>query len=509
MDLSKQQSDKSADDGNHVEKLQREGTHATYIPPDDVLRLSEEHRQYLLQRHGTLELDPIPDYGDADPYNWPKRTKIINLILVAFHAMMATFTASSIQSAFENISMDLHVSLQRTSYLTSLQIAILGGAPLFWRPISTRYGRRPVFLISLLCSLAGNIGCANSHSFATMALCRAITAFFIAPAAAIGSAVVQETFFKRDRGTYMGVWTLMVTVGVPIAPFIFGFVVQRVNYRWVYYILAITNGVQFLLYAVLGPESRYIRKGVAHKGSTFRQEFLQFRRIDPSPIRAVEFIQPLFLGRHPSVLIPACAYSMVFLFASVMITVEVPQLFGQKFQFGPQALGLQFLGVVIGSILGELVTGRTSDYWMRRKQSSLNGGRAPPEHRLWLIYVGYLLAVCGIIVFLVQINNAPPLHWNVTPIVGAAIAAAGSQIVTTIAITYAVDSFPDEAAGVGVFITFVRQIWGFIGPFWFPQMFEEIGLPASAGVAVALIAGVSILPTILLQLLKGRRSSRS
>lgn len=37
---------------------------------DGVAALSEEHRQYLLARHGTLDLDPIPDMTDADPYNW-------------------------------------------------------------------------------------------------------------------------------------------------------------------------------------------------------------------------------------------------------------------------------------------------------------------------------------------------------------------------------------------------------------------------------------------------------
>ena len=35
--------------------------------------LSQEHRDYLLKRHGTLDLDPIPDMKDADPYNWSVR----------------------------------------------------------------------------------------------------------------------------------------------------------------------------------------------------------------------------------------------------------------------------------------------------------------------------------------------------------------------------------------------------------------------------------------------------
>jgi MFS family permease len=153
--------------------------------------------------------------------------------------MMSTFTAAAIIPAYEIIAADLGSSLQRTTYLTSLQIAILGVAPLFWRPLSNRFGRRPIFLLSLICSFAGNIGCAKSRNYAQMAACRAIVAFFISPAAAIGSAVVTESFFKKDRARYMGIWTLMVTLGVPVSPLIFGFVTNNVGYRWIYWILAI------------------------------------------------------------------------------------------------------------------------------------------------------------------------------------------------------------------------------------------------------------------------------
>jgi MFS family permease len=81
----------------------------------------------------------------------------------------------------------------------------------------------------------------KAPSYASMAVCRAIVAFFISPAAAIGSAVVAETFFRKDRARYMGVWTLIVTLGVPVSPFIFGFVAYHVNYRWIFWILAIVR----------------------------------------------------------------------------------------------------------------------------------------------------------------------------------------------------------------------------------------------------------------------------
>jgi MFS family permease len=490
--------DIAANDLQHKEDLEHAATHGTYLGEEEASHLSEEHRQYLIRRHGTLDIDPLPTMSDADPYNWPTWKKVLNLVFVAFHACMCAFAASAIIPAYEIIAEDLGVSLQRTSYLTSLQIAILGGAPLFWRPLSTRYGRRPIFIISLIGSMAFNIGCAKSQTYGAMAACRALQAFFISPPNAIGSAVVVETFFKKERARYMGVWTVMITIGIPLAPLIFGFVTTHVGYRWIYWILAIINGVQAVLYGLFGPETRFIRHGNVKHATTgwaaWKEQYLKFRRIDPTPITAMEFVSPLRLAKYPCIMIPAASYAMVFLFASVLTTVEIPQLFGEKFHFNAQQLGLQFLGLIIGSIIGEQIGGHSSDLWMRGRAKRIAPRKTAPEFRLWLSYFGILLTICGMVVFLVRIQQAPEGQWNVTPIVGAGIAAAGNQIVTTVLITYAVDCYPDEAGSIGVFITFVRQTWGFIGPFWFPDMFESVGVANSAGIVVALLVGVSLVP---------------
>jgi len=127
--------------------------------------------------------------------------------------MMTTFMAAGVIPAFELFSVEFGISLTKASYLTSIQILILGFSPLFWKPISNRFGRRPIWLISTLGSMVCNIGCAESHSYASQVVTRILSAFFISPAIAISSAVVTETFFARERGQKMGIWTLMVTLG--------------------------------------------------------------------------------------------------------------------------------------------------------------------------------------------------------------------------------------------------------------------------------------------------------
>ncbi|KAJ5230768.1 hypothetical protein N7489_011476 [Penicillium chrysogenum] len=473
------------------------------IFPEPAALLSESHKSYLLERHGTLDLDPIPSMDPADPYNWPSWKKSTNLGLVAFHACMGTFTAAAIICAYEDIAEDLGVSIQRVSYLTSLQIAILGGAPLFWKPLSHRFGRRPIFLLSLVLSCACNIGCAKSTNYASMAACRALVSLFISPAMAIGSVVVTETFFKHERARYMGVWTLMVTLGVPVGPFIFGFVTQRVGYRWIYWILATTNAVEFILYIFFGPETRYIGADVQSRSSAFKTQYLSLRRIDPTPFKVTEFWHPLTLFTNIPVMLAAIAYSMVFLFASVLNSVEVPQLLQSKFELNAQQLGLLFLGLIIGSLLGEQLGGFMSDMWMNTRARRI--GRKPaPEFRLWLSYIGFLLTIAGMVVFLVCTEQATAGKLDVRPVVGTGVAAFGNQVVTTVLTTYAVDLYPQDAGSVGVFINFVRSTWGFIGPFWFTSMFESVGIANSSGVVTALIVGASFIPTMLLHW-KGNR----
>jgi MFS family permease len=433
--------------------------------------------------------------------------------------MMTTFIAAGIIPAYEAISEDLGCSLQKTSYLTSMQILVLGFGPLFWKPVSNRYGRRPVWLLSVLSSGVCNIGCAVSHSYGAMAACRCLVAFFISPAMAIGSGVVVESYFKVQRATKMGLWTLMVTLGPPTGPFLMGFVAYHVGYRWIYWIFAITNAVQFIAYLFFSPETRYVRTSEQAGAAatiarpSFKNSYLTFKRIDPAPFRMVEFVEPLFLARYMSVLLPTIAYSIVFGFASVFLTVEIPQIFLPKFHFNAQQIGLQFLGMIIGSVIGEQLAGPLSDFWMRRaKAERMKRGKSSlvkPEHRLWLSYFGYLLAMVGLIVFGVRTAQAKENHWNVTPIVGIALAAVGNQVVTTICMTYMVDTHPSQSSSVGVFVNVWRSTWGFICPFWLPDMVESIGIGGSGGLTAGIIFAVSVLPTVFVQFFGSKKHSRT
>ena len=80
--------------------------------------------------------------------------------------MMGPFIAGAIIPSFEAIAHDLHIQMQTATYLSTLQIAVLAGAPIFWRPFIDRFGRRPLLLISALgngISMAVIAGCSSQR----------------------------------------------------------------------------------------------------------------------------------------------------------------------------------------------------------------------------------------------------------------------------------------------------------------------------------------------------------
>lgn len=127
----------------------------------------------------------------------------------------------------------------------------------------------------------------------------------------------------------------------------------------------------------------------------------------------------------------------------------------------------------------------------------------------------------------VTLQDAPVGPWTVKPDIGLGILTFGMQIVATVLVTCkcnrnsvrqvdmaddsskdAVDSNSDEAAGAGAAINVIRQIWSFIGPFWFVPMYEKLGFARAAGMMAGLMAAVAV-PVVVLHIFASRLQKSS
>jgi MFS family permease len=69
-----------------------------------------------------------------------------------------------------------------------------------WAPLSSRYGRHPLYLFSTISSAACAFAGAFCHSYGTLMTVEVFTSICISPALALGAATVKEMFFQHELG---------------------------------------------------------------------------------------------------------------------------------------------------------------------------------------------------------------------------------------------------------------------------------------------------------------------
>ncbi|CAM9021453.1 unnamed protein product [Wickerhamomyces anomalus] len=471
--------------------------------------ITPEHEAFLLKHHGRTDLNPLPSQDLNDPLNWPEWRKNAQLALVAFHSFSTTFIASGVIPAYSSFAEDYGVSLHACTYFTSCQILMLGCIPIFFTPIMVKYGQIKIFLISTLGSCVFNIGCIFCKTYGAQLACRILCAVFISPGVAMGGTIVHDVTFAHERAAKTGWWSLLYTLGVPAGPLFMGFVVtQTGHWKYMFVVFAATNFIQFLVYLFAGDETAYDRSKVQTdevieaKGywSNLVTKLYKSHNYHPEMnlLSLKVYLHPILLSiKNYKVAVAAVSYGIVFGYSNVACSVELPSVFVEKFGFDAQQIGLQNIAVIIGSFIGEIIGGRISDIFMAYCVKKRSGGDKEIVHkkiedRIWISYFGYVLAVVGLIVFGVQTQNARQGHWNVTPLVGLCLTSLGNQVVTTTMITYAIDSDTANATHISLFITFLRQVIGFVGPFYFTAMFNNLGFATSFGIMAAIEGFVSL-----------------
>ena len=127
------------------------------------------------------------------------------------------------------MSQFFHRPIADMTYLVGAYTLMMGFGVLFWNPLADRYGRRPILLISLSECLIATCGAAVSKSYTTIMIARIFQGFGVCAPLSLGAAYVKEMYAPKNRGTALGVWTLSITCGPFVGPFVCGQVLFRLR----------------------------------------------------------------------------------------------------------------------------------------------------------------------------------------------------------------------------------------------------------------------------------------
>ncbi|KAI9476379.1 MAG: major facilitator superfamily domain-containing protein [Benjaminiella poitrasii] len=181
-----------------------------------------------------------------------------------------------------------------------------------------------------------------------------------------------------------------------------------------------------------------------------------------------------------------------------MFTLEtlIPDIYYVHYGFNSWQTGLSFLGAGIGNVLGSLVSGRLSDYLLKRS-SQKRGGIYKAEDRLTLNAWpgGFFLIPLGVLLFGWSIMA----RFSVWPaIIGFSILCFGMSQVYTAGSAYLVDAIPGKGASVTAACNFFRMTMAAILSMVSPIM----GSALSIGYVSVLLASLNVIGMCLLVYIK-------
>jgi len=175
------------------------------------------------------------------------------------------------------------------------------------------------------------------------------------------------------------------------------------------------------------------------------------------------------LFRSPIVASLSTYVAVVYAYLYILFTTFAT-VFSSQYGMGPGIVGLCFIGIGIGSLIGQFVSVYVGNRIMRKHMAA---GDLKPEHRLPLMIPGALAVPIGL--FWYGWSVYAHTHW-IVPIIGTGFVGFGLLLTFMPANTYLVDVFTAHAASAMAANTVLRSVVAAVLPLAGRHMYDALGL---------------------------------
>jgi len=152
--------------------------------PGTVHLVDLEHTMHAKHAQGgqrDIVLVPTPSSDLDDPLNWSPRRKMLSTTCMCVYTLMVGIASAAIYSVLEPISAATGLTLGDLNAGTGYMFLFFGWGCLFWQPLALQYGKRPVYLFSILATMLVQIWAPYTKSNGQWIANKVLQGFFGAP----------------------------------------------------------------------------------------------------------------------------------------------------------------------------------------------------------------------------------------------------------------------------------------------------------------------------------------
>lgn len=456
--------------------------HIELLPGTEVMADIGDHHFVKSGDKSHKVLVPQPTDDKHDPLNWSLKWKTFCIIASCVVTFTQGFGPLALAPMFGDYIEEFDCTLAQAIQFTGVPILILGFSNFFWVPISTSFGRRPVYLFSQLINLASAIWRARAQTYGSFMGAAALNGFGAGPAETIQPAVIADIFFLHDRGKWNTLYWVVYMGSLMVGPIISGPMAQYKGWRSFWWLNVGLLAVSFLMVVFMFPETRWDRaqkdpitppspneKGTDHvvehakheqpsveetlamdpwlgRGTPSKRQWAIFQP-NAHPLKSIitDLWIPWKLFAFPIVEFAAFVVSWT---CSSFLTINLTQsqaFAAPPYNFTSLQIGFTNFAILVGAFIGLATAGPLSD-WVSMRATIKNGGIREPEMRLPAMIPYVIIMYLGNIIVSVGYQK----HWPWQAIVVIGFTCAGIQVAAlpSIASTYAVDSYKPVAGKI-------------------------------------------------------------
>jgi DHA1 family bicyclomycin/chloramphenicol resistance-like MFS transporter len=344
-----------------------------------------------------------PAYPSSDPDATRPGLNTRLTFIVALLSMLGPFSIDAYLPSFPDIEATFGISRAVLSQSLSIYLTAFAVSTLLWGPLSDRFGRRLVVMVSLSLYVVASIGCALAGDAAVFIGWRTLQGFTASGGMIAGRAMIRDAHDAKSAHRAMAQVTLVFAFAPAIAPVLGAWLHDHYGWRSVFGFLGLFGVLLIGLTAVI------------------RETLPETQRQSVQP-RVVARVYARTLQHHR---FPLMILSLGFTFAGIFLYIAgAPTVIYNFLGLGTDDFGVQFIPMVAGLMLGAFASGRLSH-------------RVAPVR---IVGIGFGILAISVVLNLVQVALfETTILFTVGPLV---IYAIGTALIMPAVTILALDCFP-------------------------------------------------------------------